>query len=397
MRNALLESEKSSIAKTMTCAQQEFSNALDDPRYRSEIDAVVEPEWAGLVDRFQDANIYQTWSYGAVRWGEKCLSHLVLRRDDEVVAIAQLRIVRFSFLRCGVAYLRWGPLCHLRGREFEPEIFHQMALALRAEYAQRRGLFLRVMPDAFAGSQCAELFQTAFPQPVAAPWAAGGAERTFLLDLTPSLGDLRKNLDQKWRNQLNRAEKNGLSIQEGTEPEDFQVFAGIYRSMRSRKKFDTTVDVDEFARIQKRLPGMQRMKVMNCLQQGAPVAGVVCSAMGDSAIYLLGATGENGLNAKGTYLLQWTMIKWLKENGFHYYDLGGIDPAGNPGVYHFKRGLSGRDVLRIGQLDMCENFFSAVLMRAGDFVRRKRQGPLASRSAGDLSGTCGARRAEIAP
>ena len=61
----------------------------------------------------------------------------------------------------------------------------------------------------------------------------------------------------------------------------------------------------------------------------------------------LGATSDDGLNAKGAYLLQWTLIQWLKENGIKWYDLGGIDPEGNPGVYSFKRGLSGTDVSSI--------------------------------------------------
>ena len=58
------------------------------------------------------------------------------------------------------------------------------------------------------------------------------------------------------------------------------------------------------------------------------MAGLVASAMGDSAIYLLGATSDDGLNSKGAYLLQWTLIQWLKENGIRWYDLGGIDPKG---------------------------------------------------------------------
>ena len=29
-----------------------------------------------MLDRFSDANIYQTWAYGAVRWGAKGLSHI---------------------------------------------------------------------------------------------------------------------------------------------------------------------------------------------------------------------------------------------------------------------------------------------------------------------------------
>ena len=86
------------------------------------------------------------------------------------------------------------------------------------------------------------------------------------------------------------------------------------------------------------------------------MAGLVASAMGDSAVYLLGATSDSGLNSKGAFLLQWTWIQWLKENGCESYDLGGIDPERNPGVYHFKSGLAGLDVtagLPAGRLQQC--------------------------------------------
>jgi FemAB family len=85
--------------------------------------------------------------------------------------------------------------------------------------------------------------------------------------------------------------------------------------------------------------------------------------MGDSAIYLLGATSDDGLNAKGAYLLQWTMIQWLKENGIKWYDLGGIDPEGNPGVYSFKRGLSGADVSQLTPLVACKSVVSSAVVR----------------------------------
>jgi hypothetical protein len=85
--------------------------------------------------------------------------------------------------------------------------------------------------------------------------------------------------------------------------------------------------------------------------------------MGDSAIYLLGATSDDGLNAKGAYLLQWTLIQWLKESGFKWYDLGGIDPEGNPGVYSFKRGLSGTDVSQLTPLVACNSVVSSAIVR----------------------------------
>jgi lipid II:glycine glycyltransferase (peptidoglycan interpeptide bridge formation enzyme) len=138
----------------------------------------------------------------------------------------------------------------------------------------------------------------------------------------------------------------------------------MYHQMWKRKAFETTVDVEEFGRLQEDLPKSHRMRILICEQDGVPVAGLVASAMGDSAIYLLGATSDDGLNAKGAYLQQWTLIQWLKENGFRSYDLGGIDPEGNPGVYSFKRGLSGTDVLQLTPLVACNSVVSSAIVRA---------------------------------
>jgi lipid II:glycine glycyltransferase (peptidoglycan interpeptide bridge formation enzyme) len=112
------------------------------------------------------------------------------------------------------------------------------------------------------------------------------------------------------------------------------------------------------------------MRILICKEGGIPVAGVVASALGDTAIYLLGATSDHGLNARGTYLLQWTLIKWLRENGVKWYDLGGIDPGRNPGVYHFKKGLSGSDVTHMNPMIACDSAMSSVIVKASVAMRR---------------------------
>ena len=347
-----------------------------DPLYRADIDGVTAVEWSELLGRFADANLYQTWSYGAVRWGEKNLSHLVLRRNREVVGLAQVRMVCSPLVKRGVAYLRWGPLCQLRGHELELETTRQMALALHEEYVRKRRLFLRILPNAFVNSPRADLFQSAFSQFNTASSNRANTERTFLLNLSPPLEELRKKLDQKWRNQLNRAEKNNLTIIEGNSAAEYRTFLQVYEKMWSRKQFDTTVDVGEFGRICEDLPPGLKFKILICEHQGIPVSSIVCSAIGNTGIYVLGATHDEGLNTKGAYLLQWTMIKWLKENGFQFYDLGGIDPEQNPGVYHFKQGFSGQDVSRIPSLESCEDFISAIGMKAMDYVRGGFRNPL---------------------
>lgn len=332
--------------------------------FQVEVDHSTPSDWSHMLDQFSDANLYQTWSYGAVRWGNKNLSHLVLKRDGEVAAMAQLRIIRPTRFNFGMAYLRWGPLCHRVGRELDEEAAHGMARALKREYVNRRGLLLHVIPNAFAGSARATQLHSAFSGFTTEPQTSANIYRTFILDLEPSIEELRKNLDKKWRNQLTRSEKNGLKIIAGNGIDEFRVFCPMYNQMLKRKAFDTSVDIDEFGRLQQDLPETHRMRILICEQGGGPVAGIVTSAMGDSAIYLLGATSDDGLNAKGAYLLQWTMIQWLKENGFKSYDLGGIDPEGNPGVYSFKKGVSGRDTFQLTPLVACSNIVSSTVVKA---------------------------------
>jgi lipid II:glycine glycyltransferase (peptidoglycan interpeptide bridge formation enzyme) len=354
---------------------------MDSALYQSEVDRVTDAEWSRMLGLFEDANPYQSWSYGAVHWGEENLSHLVLRRGEEAVGLAQVRIMRVPMLRRGVAYMRWGPLCQLRGRELDGDILRAMAQALRAEYAGKRRLFLRVLPDAFDGSARAALFRAAFSEFEPASVDAADADRTFVLNLTPTLEQLRKGLDQKWRNQLNRAEKNNLTVLEGRGVEHYQMFLQLYRDMWSRKKFDTSVDVEEFGRINDRLPDGLKFRILICLDKGVAVSGLVCSAIGGTGIYLLGATSEAGLNSKGAYLLQWNMVQWLKENGFKYYDLGGIDPERNPGVYHFKKGFSGDDVTRLAPLECCEDALSSLCVKGAELARGGWRGMFKKKSA----------------
>lgn len=354
---------RQSSAKTGHCENVLETAQKND--WNVEVDRVAAREWSDLLDLFDDANIYQTGAYGGVRWGEKNLSRIVLKRDGEVVAAAQLRIIRPTPLKFGIAYLRWGPLLQRRGHALDAEVAGQMASALENEYLKKRKLFLRILPNAFEGSPRAAIVRSAFARFAAEPFDKNNLYRTFVLDLTPPLEELRSRLDRKWRNQLTRAEKNSLRVVAGTEGDFFETFCQMYREMRKRKTFDTTVDIEEFRRMQQVLTAKHRMQVLICEEHGVPVAGLVASAMGTSAIYILGATSDRGLNSKGAYLLQWTLITSLKENGVKSYDLGGIDPEGNPGVFHFKQGFSGADVYQMSPLAAAEGAVSSQIIKAG--------------------------------
>ncbi len=335
-----------------------------------EVDQADSEAWSQYLEKFDDASIYQTAAYGEVRWGKKNLSRLVLKRDGEIAGIGQIRIIRPTPLKYGIAYLRWGPLWERRGCSLEPEVPARLADAIEEEYVNRRNLFLRILPNAFSGSKRADAFATAFSRFAVETSESTDIYRTFVVDLSPPVEELRKRLDAKWRNKLKQAERNGMTVLSGQGTESYQTFCDMYLQMRRRKTFETTVDIEEFGRIQKQLTNSERMHVLICQDKGTPVAGIVVSAMGDSAIYLLGATSDAGLNSRGAYLLQWNMICFLKENGTKFYDLGGIDPEGNPGVYQFKKGFSGADVCQIPPLVASRSVLSSAMVNVALSMQR---------------------------
>jgi hypothetical protein len=342
---------------------------MNFPDFHAEVDQATPESWSEALDLFSDANLYQTWAYGKSRAGRSALSHFLLRRGTEVVAMAQLRIAPRWPIKCGVALLRWGPVCHRKGQEMDPLVVQAMARALHVEYVCKRGLLLRILPCSSIGTSRAQQFENAFRRFSSKPFGPGETYRTLVLDLQPPLEDLRKKLDQKWRNQLNRAEKNNLRITTGEQPELFQAFAGIYEEMLARKKFTPSSDLDEFARLQQLLPEHHRLRVFICEENGVPIAGAIATGIGDTGIYLFGGTSDAGMKAKGAYVLQWAIVQWLKQLGVRYYNLGGINPDTNPGVYHFKSGLSGEDVLYSHALVGCENWLSKFMLSAGNFAQ----------------------------
>ncbi|MFA6004619.1 MAG: peptidoglycan bridge formation glycyltransferase FemA/FemB family protein, partial [Elusimicrobiota bacterium] len=229
--------------------------------------------------------------------------------------------------------------------------------ALKREYADKRGLFVRV--------RCFD--PSAYPQdtPVHAAFIAAGFQAqdkpyymTILMDISPSLETLRKNLLPRWRRNLVKAEKNNLTVRWGMGSEHYGVFRALSDQMFDRKHPEKWFDPDfeKYWAIQDRLPEDLKMAVVICESEGEPVAANVLCAMGNTGMYLFGATGEKGVrdNLYAAYLLQWACIQWLKDKGYARYDLRGYHPERFPGVSQFKSGMGG-DIVDYAEFRVCSN------------------------------------------
>ncbi len=332
--------------------------SVDD--YTVQVDEMDPFIWNGIIARFDDARLSQTWSYGAIRWGRGNLSHVVLKKDREVVAAAQVVIKTAPFLKAGLAYVKGGPLWQPRATGPSTASLRRLLQALREIYVNRRGLLLRVFAG---GSDDGSLpLESIFAQEGFVRDLSIGRPSTAIVDLSHSLDDLRSSLRPTWRRNLVLAERKGLNIVEGSSDELFGAFATLYEQMLDRKSISDVVSIDQYRRMQADLPDSLKMRIMICEYRGEPVAGVVVPWLGSSAQNLLAATGDKALELRSSYLLHWRMLERLKTCGFRWYDLDAINHQVYPGISQFKLGLAGklgREAEYFGQFECCTRVVSA--------------------------------------
>jgi lipid II:glycine glycyltransferase (peptidoglycan interpeptide bridge formation enzyme) len=325
--------------------------------------------WTRVIEGFADTPLMQTWPYGALRWGAENLGHVVLKKNGQIAAAAQVIILKIPLLDAGVAYVKWGPIWHVRGQERDRQALRAMVRALRETFAVRRGLLLRIFPNAVQDGTdtLGRIFEEeGFKLNGNGPW------RTVLIDLSHSLEELRNSLAKKktWR-YVRVGERNGLKMTGGIEDEFFDAFLRLYKEMQARKKRPEIFDIDYYADIQRDLPPALKMRVMLCEHQGEPIAGIAFALSGDTALNLFAATGNKALQLRGSYFLYWHATKWLKENGYRWLDLNGINRKTAPGPSQFKAAVAGplgKFTQYLGQFDACENWMSSYAVKLADRV-----------------------------
>lgn len=332
------------------------------------------PEFARLARQFADWSYEQAPAFAlrtAKTLGASC-EFVSIADGSEVVALASLRIKRLPLLRLGVAYANRGPLVG-SGVLDEGEACRAAIDSLVEEYVRRRGLVLRLLMPIRA-----EPFDIAHRLASDLPKDGQGrgrrAYRTILVDISAEETAIRDRLHQKWRNVLVKSERQDIEIVSGTSLELFDRFEVIFKELRERKDFFVDLDPAFFRSVQANLPEEDRFEVRLAYSKGELVSGHIGSYHGRTAVYLFGASTEAGNRLGASYRLQWEAIRAARAAGCAWYDLGGIDRDGNPGVFRFKNRMGGQEAVAAGPCDYASPARRALLHVAERAYRLTRAG-----------------------
>ena len=329
-------------------------------------------EWRRLAGEFEDYNYRQVWDYGqetAKNTNSKSES-VAIMAGAQIIGIANVRIKTLPIFPTGIAYINGGPVLRRKGGSSDDSsLFRQALCALKQEYVDNRNLVLRVICPIGAESLIEDQTNI-FTEMDFKPSQGVKSYRTMLVDLTRTEEELRKGLAQKWRNCLNRSERNELRVLKGTDDAMFEKFQSLFDELRERKWFDVVLGPDFFRHLQGSLHESEKYVIHLVEAEGVPIAGHVGSFIGDTGVYLLGAANQAGNKLMASYLMQWRVMLHAQERGCRWYDLGGVDADENPGVYRFKQRMGGQEVSAAGP---CETgpLVAGYLVSASEKLYRK--------------------------
>jgi lipid II:glycine glycyltransferase (peptidoglycan interpeptide bridge formation enzyme) len=171
--------------------------------------------------------------------------------------------------------------------------------------------------------------------------------KTIWLDLSPSAEILRANLKQKWRNMLNKAEKQGLELEWSNNLDFFSWLLTKYQEDQAKKGYKGP-SVKILSAMANCFAEKQNLLIGKAVYNNEAVAAILIFCHGSSATYQVGWTSDKGRKTASHNLLLWKAMLKLKEKGILDLDLGGINDDSAKNVGKFKESMGGKVIQLAG-------------------------------------------------
>ncbi|MEO5974658.1 MAG: peptidoglycan bridge formation glycyltransferase FemA/FemB family protein [Ilumatobacteraceae bacterium] len=296
-------------------------------------------EWDRELLRFDDANIYQSGNWGTHRskfgWS---VSQFVYTSDGTVRSMAQILYKKISPLAM-LCWIPGGPVGDLEF--FDTDL---ISLIKKKHIAPLLSIRLSAMTQYSDG--VASLLRSRGWQK---PSGMLNSDKTLVYDIDPNITERRVKLSKNWSRNLSRGEQRGLSVSEWANPTTAQITSltdemSRYKRLRhNRQKIAQVTDslLTTF--------GSDILMVKCTNSQGELLALRGAIRLGHKAFDMFAATSPAGRKEYASNLCFWKLIELCERDGITHYDLSGVDPERNEGVYNFKKGIGATDFTYLGE------------------------------------------------
>jgi lipid II:glycine glycyltransferase (peptidoglycan interpeptide bridge formation enzyme) len=343
-------------------------------------------EWNTLVSALPNSHLLQSWEWGGVKakYGWKPVPFIweTPQADNSgsrlivAAAIILKRIIPlkgFSARLC-VLYIPRGPVMDWMDQELRQKVLNDLQLYAR----DQRAIFIKMDPDLVLGTGIPgtddqrdnDISLVIKDELESRKWLFSNDQiqfrNTAMIDLSASEDEIKANLKQKTRYNINLASRKGVIVRTGT-LEDLPLLFNMYAETSIRDGF-VIRDEGYYQTVWNTFmssPNSDNMPFAVPLiaeVAGEPVAAVFVFGFASRAYYLYGMSRDIHREKMPNYLLQWEAIKLAREVGCLQYDLWGAPDEFNDkdplwGVFRFKVGLGGLVIRTLGAWDYPANPF----------------------------------------
>ncbi|TDD53866.1 peptidoglycan bridge formation glycyltransferase FemA/FemB family protein [Kribbella antibiotica] len=167
--------------------------------------------------------------------------------------------------------------------------------------------------------------------------------------------DLWSGLSKEWRRNIQKAEKSGIEIRQGTES-DLPAFFQLLEATERRNGFRLGRSLAYYQRqyqvMNAERPG--RMRLYLSTWNGEVLAAHTMNVVGRRVWYQSGASANHHREVRPSHILQWTMMTEAQHLGADRYDMRGVSNSLDPedrafGLLRWKLGTGGELVQTVGE------------------------------------------------
>lgn len=336
-----------------------------------------------FVAGFDTGDLLQSYEWGDLKakYGWRP-TRLVGEEDGRIVAaVSLLRRAIPKIGRC-ILYAPRGPVLDTTNAD----LVRDFCAYIRDQARKLGAILVKIDPPVPVEDAASEANLRAAGFKLLSSGGFGGTQpkAVMQLDLDKSEDDLMAAFHQKWRYNIRLAEKKGVTVQLDCPRADLPAFYELLRETCDRDGF-LVRDLSYFENMWDALTPPGYMRLCMTYFEGQPVAGAIVYLFGDKAMYTYGASSNEHRNVMPNHLMQWTLIKWAREQGCKWYDFRGVSPQREAvegdhlqGLNRFKAGFSPRYVEYIGEYDLPLSptlywLWTAALPRVRNAMRARRQ------------------------
>ena len=149
---------------------------------------------------------------------------------------------------------------------------------------------------------------------------------TVLVDLTPDIDAVLMSLNQKGRNAIRRAEREGVTTRPVKLTDENMKIMYDLLSKTAEGQWHLR-GYDYFKEFWTRFSQSGHGQMFFAEYEGKVIAASFGLILGTKGMYKDGASIRQKVVYGASHLLQWEMIKWMKEHGATVYDLCGTPPS----------------------------------------------------------------------